>query len=250
MSVKPFLFFCSEVPVGVGASQVFLVKLLIIKLVLILNPVHSRVQLGQKVGPLLANRKEEIRRAYFADGHGLVRVSVEIHGNKGIQLCTQQQQGFFFRAGHFNDLCLYVVKLQPFTDHFLLKAASCDADPFAVQGYIIFRRNFLIIWGNENIIGLCTHGKGGIQHVFRTLLHKGHVTEQVDLTVFQHLQQLRPGSPHVLVVPAGIGSQLILVLIGIPGTSSKLIRNKVRRLMPADADGLTGILHISRGRKQ
>ena len=130
------------------------------------------------------------------------------------------------------------MQLHPFTQQFFLEAVFRDADPFPVQRFIIFQRNLFVIRRNKNIICLRAHGQGSKHHIFRPLLHERDIAHQVDLAVFQLLQKLRPGPRHILVMPSGKSGHLTLVFIGIPGTSSVFICNKIRRFMPANAHHL------------
>ena len=93
---KPLFFPGIEIPFCVGAQEIFIVELLVKIFILILYPIHRCVQLCQKIRPVFLNGKIEIGRAYLTYGNCRLRIPVDIHCNKGIQLLAQQQQRFLF----------------------------------------------------------------------------------------------------------------------------------------------------------
>ena len=109
-----------------------------------------------------------------------------------------------------------------------MNASLVCADSFPVERGIVFRRDLRIIGRDEEIILLRSHGKGRKQHFFRAFPGIGHIAQEINLAINQHLQKLRPASLHIFIGPARIGGELLLVIVGVAGTPAKLIRSVER----------------------
>ena len=130
--------------------------------------------------------------------------------------------------------------IRPIDEHAPLDAPLIDSHALSVQGGEIIGRDFRIAGCDHDVVRLRAHRKRGIQHVFGALLCIGHIAQQVDFSIFEHLQKLGPGAFNVVVVPAGIGGNLALVFVGITGAAAELVGSVEGRLVPADAHGLSG----------
>lgn len=76
------------------------------------------------------------------------------------------------------------------------------------------------------------------QHLLGALLRVGDGTHQVDPAVFHHLQQVDPAVAHILIRPAGIGRNRLLVLVAVAAVLTMFAGDVVGVLVPPGADGL------------
>ena len=102
----------------------------------------------------------------------------------------------------------------------------------------LIRGDVAVLRVNINIVGFRAHGQLGEGHEFLALRLEGHVAEQVDLPVLQHLQQVRPAVLHIFVGPAGVGGDLVLILIGDAAAPAELIPVAEGRIKPPYAHDL------------
>ena len=236
--------------VGPRGHDVPFKHLLIVVPVLLLDAVHGVIQLIQQVRPVLVHREVKIGGADPAHRHRPVRVPEGVQGHISVQRSgIQHSQGFVLGARQLHELRLNAVLLLPFQEIVHLDAAFVHADPLPVEGGII-RRDLPVARSDEDTVFLRPHGKGGEQHGRGALLRKGDVAHQVDLPVGKHLHQIRPAALHILVFPAGIGGDLALILIGIAGPPSGLIRLVEGRLVPAHPHRFPLVPRLGRDRRQ
>ena len=142
---------------------------------------------------------------------------------------------------------MHVVFFGPVDKELLLNAVLVDAQAFAVEGGEIVRPDLGIGGRDEHMVILGAHGLGGVENLLRALGGIGHVTQQVDLARDQLFQKLRPAALHILVFPAGIDGDALLVFVTVAGAPPELIRAVEGRFIPADADDLFLRLGRQRG---
>ena len=187
-----------------------LLKHLLIEIrIFFLNALHRRVQILQQIGTVLVDGEKEFGGTDPANRRQMPRVAVGVRRNIGVQLPgAQHLQSLRFCAGELRQLCLNSVKFRPAPIIIRLNAVLVDADPLAVQGGIILRRDVPIFGEDENAIFFRSHGVLWKQHRSRAFFGIGDVAHHVDPAVCQHLQQFRPASMDIGIVPSGIGRDL------------------------------------------
>ena len=207
-----------------GVIMVFFGYLLVKIRVFILDSGQGHVQFGEQVRPALIDRIIKIRFAHPAYRiHPLLRTE-GVYGGIAVKLVPDKHlKGFRFTGYQWDDINHKPVFFRPFLQEALLYAALVDADSFPVEGGDILRRYFPVRRININIIGFRTHRQVREGHVRRALLSIGNVAQQVNLTVNQHLQQVRPAILHILIRPSGVCRNLLLIFVIDAFASSKLV---------------------------
>ena len=243
VSVEPFPLIHGEVKIGAGILQVFGGELLRIMLVLGLDPVQGDIQLGQEIGALFADGKEEIGAPDLPQRDGDIRISIGVKGDEGVYLpIAQLNERFRLGTVQIHNFGRDIMGFGPVQELSPLDAAPGDADLFPVQGGKIFGGNFFVIRGNIEVIQFLAHGNGGVEHILRPVLGVGNVAHQVDLAFLQQLEQFRPVAFNIFIFPAGVGGDFPLILIGVAGTAAEGILVIEGRVIPADADDFGAFL--------
>ena len=247
---KPVVFGRSKVRTEITVVKILAVHLLVVIPVFILDPVHGGVQLFQQVGTIPVHRVVKRSRSYLANRYGSACVTAFLNECAYVQINiapAQFLQGIPFPAGQFHKFCFDAVFFCPGKIQIFLDAAFVHSDPFSVKGSVVIKADGLVVVGNKNIILLFSHGQGRIQHVLRPFFRMGDIAEQVDFTLLQHLQQFRPACLNVFILPARIGSDFLLVFIGITGPSAIGIRYVEGRFVPAYPYGLFPLFRRKNG---
>ena len=78
-------------------------------------------------------------------------------------------------------------------------------------------------------------------------VRRPEIAEQIRIARDQLFQKLRPAALHILVFPAGIDGDALLVFVTVAGAPPELIRAVEGRFIPADADDLFLRLGRQRG---
>ena len=126
----------------------------------------------------------------------------------------------------------------PVQKELLLNAVLVDAAALAVHGGKIVRPDLGVVRGDEDMVALRTHRLGGIEDLFRPLFGVRHIAQQVDLAGHQLFKQFGPAAFDILIVPAGIDGNALLILIAVAGLPPERIGTVKGRLIPADAHRL------------
>ena len=256
MVLQPFLFRRGQESVRSPGNKMLFKQFVIIMPIFLLDPVKRDFQVSQQILSPLRHRKEVIGGTDLADWRRFPRFVQNarretVHRDIGIQLALfQHLQGFVLAAGDLDDLALHPVDFFPVLVEPFLHAPLVDADLFAVQRPEVCRGDFRVVLRDEQVILLRAHRQGGEQHAFRPLRRIAHVAHHVDLAPDQHLQQLRPASLDIFIIPPVVGCDLHLVFIRVSGPSAEPVRRVEGGFIPSDADDLPVRLRLRAARRQ
>ena len=185
---------------------------------------QCHIQFGKQVRPVFIDGIVIIRRAHSGHGNDFLLgtkgenscISVEFAGGK-------HSQRFRFLNIQRNDFDREMISFNPIPEEPLLNAFGIHAYPFPVEGFGIVGRDLPVFRIDIDIIGFRSHGKIGEGHVCFPLRLIRYVAQQVDLTVFEHLEQVRPAVLHILISPARVSGNLFLIFDVNTASSSEFI---------------------------
>ena len=218
---------------------VFFIHILVEEAVFVVQARHSRVELPEQISAFLADGKVKIRGTHSANGNILIKIVVGVDSEIGVYRAAVEQLHYLVaRLGHLDDLRIQPVQLDPVFQELDLDAALCYSYLLAVQREVVVGADLPVIPGHKKIVFLGAHRQIRKIHLFRAFLGEGNVAHQVDFALGEHLQQIRPASLDILVVPAGVGGDFTLVLIRIARAPAEPIHSVEGRFVPSDAHDL------------
>ena len=236
---QPILLGRQQKRVRVGVVVVLLEHPIAEIRVLVLDARQRHVQLGEQVWAILVDGIVVIRSAHPDDGDDLLLGARGVDGREPVDVAAQEHvQRLGLLDVERDDLDADLVLVRPLPEVALLDAVFVDADALAVEAREVVSADLPVRGGRVDVVGLRSHGQVGEEHGLGALRLVGHVAQQVDLAFFEHLQQVRPAVIHVLVGPAGIRGDLLLVLVVDPAAPPGLVEVAKRRVIPAHAHGL------------
>ena len=172
------------------------------------------VQLFQKIRPSDIHGKIIVRSPERIKDHGIFHTEAAVSLTcENIQfLCNERRiQTVIVRIGY--DLCVYIVGIQKMIQRFH-DGTFHDTDLFSFQCLRI-RSDFRISLMLYQVVGLVSHCRFRIADQTDPVFFSGKACQQINLTVQQHLIQIRKGSVNIIVFPAGIFCQLPVIFIRI-----------------------------------
>ena len=223
-----------------GAGLVELFGHLLVKVAVVLkDAVHRDIQILLQVRAVFVDAEVGIRGADLAHRHDVGRVAVGVQRDQHVDLAAEQHLDHLRRLdGQLDDLGRDVVLFGPVDEELLLNAALVDADALAVHGGEVVRPNFGVVGRDEDMVVLRAHRLGGIEDLPDPIFLIGHVAQQVNLTGHQLFKQLGPAALDILIGPAGVDGDALLILIAVARFPAEGIGAVEGRLVPADADRL------------
>ncbi len=114
VGLQPLGLLLGEPDIRPGVSEELLIQLHVIEAVFILYTAHGVIKVGEEIGTVFVNRKEEIRGAYLIQRHSLRGIHEGVDRDIGVKLAVVQHlQRLFLDGRDLDQLSVDVVLLCP-----------------------------------------------------------------------------------------------------------------------------------------
>ena len=234
MFLQPCKIFISNTS-GCIVIQVFLIESFIVISVFTQKSEHGIIQFRLQISTHLIDAEVEIRSTDLYHRYRIIKF-IGVHCHCRIQFACVQ----FFHNGRitiaWNNYGSYTICFRPFFKLFLLNTVGIDTNLLSIQCRIVQCIHFRCLITDIQVIVFRTHCRGRKQHLILSVRTHGYICQKIDFSIFQHLQQCWPGPLHIFIIPTCIGSDILLIIIGITAHMSVFIPDIERACKKTDTN--------------
>ena len=224
--------------------QIALIQIILIERLVVCNTAHGIIERFLEVGTAFTDHEVNIRAAERGDrGQAVFLPLGTLDRDKTVDFAAGDLGGCVLVAGDGHMLGVQTVACLPFAELRGRDTFGQHADALAVQGGQIGYGNVGSGKICIQVIFFLAHRQIGKQHGLGTALGVGYAGHQVDFALLQHVQRIRPVCFDVMIGPAGICGDGLLIFVAVAAAFAVLAGNVVGGIrIPCNSHN-RGILH-------